>query len=378
MKTLQGTSHNILEPLIGKVSRRALSFGRHKTVLVAEKFHWSLRHKAFLTSSTSLPRLYGKMPYIGGISPESLSELRTGDIIKIYPNGNVVRVWEEGSLQNVIFVTDKCNCRCIMCPQPANSNLSSSFWKENKEILSMVSSKTNSICFSGGEPTLEMEQLKDLLVFCKKRLPNAHLAILTNGIALADFSKTKQLIEQRNKFLLFCISLNGDIDDVHDEIVGAEAAFGHVMRGLYNLARFRCRIELRFVIMRQNYERLPYYAEFVYRNLPFVSHIAFMGLEYTGEAAKNLESIRIDPVDYAGLLREAILQLHRREMNISIYNVPRCLLPRDIWEFSRDSISTWKKTYLDLCSSCEERVNCCGLFETSVHVSPNISPILGQ
>jgi len=166
---------------------------------------------------------------------------------------------------------------------------------------------------TGGEPTLEMEQLKDLLVLCKKRFRDAHLAILTNGISLADFDKVKQLVEQRNKFLLFCVSLDGDINDIHDEIVGKKGAFGQVMRGLYNLARFQCLVEIRFVIMKQNYKRLPYFAEFVYRNIPFVSHIAFMGLEYTGEAAKNLESIKIDPVEYADSLREAVLTLHRRE-----------------------------------------------------------------
>jgi len=127
--------------------------------------------------------------------------------------------------------------------------------------------------------------------------------------------------------------------------------------------------------MRQNYERLPYYAEFIYRNLTFVSHVAFMGLEYTGEAARNIENIEIDPVEYSTLLRKAILCLHRRGMNVSIYNIPRCLLSRDIWRFSRDSISTWKKTFLDICDSCEEKVNCCGLFKTSVYTSPHISPI---
>lgn len=376
MKTFWGTPNRIEEPLLGKVTKKAFTFGNQKTFFVSEELLWGIGHGAYVTSGRNIPRILRGKPSLTEISSESLMGLHEGDIIKIFPNGRISIVWEKGSRHNVIFVTDKCDCRCIMCPQPPDSNSPLSLWKENKEILSMLDDKTSSICFSGGEPTLEMEQLVDLLALCKRRFPNADLAILTNGVALSDFDKVKQLIEQRNKFLIFCVSLDGDTDDIHDEIVGVEGAFSQAMRGLYNLARFRCPIELRFVIMKQNFERLPYYAEFVYRNLPFVSHIAFMGLEYTGEAARNLELIKIDPVEFADSLREAVFHLHRREMNVSIYNVPKCLLPRDVWRFARDSISPWKKGYLDICATCEEKKNCCGVFETSTYTSQNLKPII--
>ena len=373
MKSFQGSAHNISEPLLGRVVRKHLLFDGDHTVVI-QKFRWGLGHKALLTTNNDLPKQYVKMPCVYGVSQESLSELHDGDVIKVYPDGNIVRLWEYGSDQNVIFVTDKCNCHCIMCPQPCDSCSTSSFLHENEEILNIISPETNSICFSGGEPTLEPKQLESLLAICKRRFSNACISILTNGIALSNFNIIKRIVEQGNK-LLFCVSLHGDVNDVHDKIMGVEGAFAQTMRGLYNLARFKCWIELRFVIMRQNYERLPYYAEFIYRNLTFVSHVAFMGLEYTGEAARNIENIEIDPVEYSILLRKAILCLHRRGMNVSIYNIPRCLLSRDIWRFSRDSISTWKKTFLDICDSCEEKVNCCGLFKTSVYISPHISPI---
>ena len=375
MKIFTGFPHNLAVPLLGKVSKKKVSFGKSPTFYVAVEAPWGIGHIGYLTSVKDLPVWFGRKPCLTDVPFDVLSELREGDIIKIFPDGKAYKVWEERSHQNVIFVTDRCDCRCIMCPQPPDPNAPPSRWQENRKILSMVNPKTSNICFTGGEPTLEFEQLVDLLAVCKKRFPSADLTILTNGKRFADFEKTKQLVEIGNKNVLFCVSLNGDTEDVHDQIVGVKGSFGQVIRGLYNLARFKQAIELRFVIMKQNFERLPYYAEFLYRNLPFVSHVAFMGLEYTGDAAKNLDIIRIDPTEYTNLLREAIIHLHRRQMNVSIFNVPKCLLPRDIWCFAKDSISSWKKSFLEECFSCQEKEQCCGIFATSIVLSKNIKPI---
>jgi len=113
-------------------------------------------------------------------------------------------------------------------------------------------------------------------------------------------------------------------------------------------------------------------AEYIYRNFPFVSHIAFMGLETTGLAWKNVEEIWIEPEVYADQLRSAILHLKQRDLCASIYNLPFCLLPRELWEFARDSISDWKKTYVDECAKCEVRESCPGVFSTSNRQSQHL------
>ena len=109
-----------------------------------------------------------------------------------------------------------------------------------------------------------------------------------------------------------------------------------------------------------NYRRLPKLPDFIYRNLPFVEFISLMGLEYTGYTIKNREAIWIDPMDYQAELAQAVLELRDWRMDVSIFNLPRCVLPEELWPFARKSISDWKNKYLDICQGCMERQECCG------------------
>jgi hypothetical protein len=59
------------------------------------------------------------------------------------------------------------------------------------------------------------------------------------------------------------------------------------VEGLYNLAKAKHSIEIRYVLNLATAPRIKPFVEFVYRNLPFVSHVAFMGLEPMGCAKRN-------------------------------------------------------------------------------------------
>lgn len=199
----------------------------------------------------------------------------------------------------------------------------------------------------------------------KEKFDGKDIILLTNGKRFSDFDFTKKFIEIGLKNIIPCISLHSDIDKIHDEIVGVKGSYKLTIKGIYNLAKFICPIEIRYVINKLNYSRLYYFAEFSYRNFPFVFHFAFMELEVTGNAVENYEQIWIDPYDYRDLLESAILELNRRNMNVSIYNIPHCLLNKKVWRFARKSISEWKNKYLDVCKDCELISECCGVFSTS-------------
>jgi len=146
--------------------------------------------------------------------------------------------------------------------------------------------------------------------------------------------------------------------------------------GLYNAAEHKLHVEVRVVLHKQTIRRLEQLAEFIYRNLPFVSHVALMGLENMGYVKRNWDLLWIDPVDYADVLERTVRHLFYRRLNVSIYNLQLCILPRSLWTFARQSISDYKNIYLDVCSKCGVRAQCGGLFKSSeTRHSPGIHPL---
>jgi hypothetical protein len=74
-----------------------------------------------------------------------------------------------------------------------------------------------------------------------------------------------------------------------------------------------------------------------------------MGMETTGLVFKNLKTLWVDPIEYMTELKIAVMYLPRRDINVSIYNLQLCILPQELWRFSKKSISDWKNIILDEC-----------------------------
>jgi len=270
------------------------------------------------------------------------------------------------SNDNSLFITAQCNNRCLMCSQPPlKRDDIGEFFEKNLKIIETAPLELNDIGITGGEPTLLVEELFILIEKIKERLLDAQIHILSNGRAFKNRNYTKQLADVGSKQLLLGIPLHSDYIHDHDYITQAEGSYNETMKGLYNLAEFGIDIELRIVINKINYTRLPQLSNFIYKNLPFVRYISFMGLEDTGYTIKNHSKVWIEPQQYQNQLEKAVLHLTTSGMNVSIFNLPHCCLPDSLHEFARKSVSDWKVKYLSCCNECIVKDNCCGLFATS-------------
>jgi His-Xaa-Ser system radical SAM maturase HxsC len=169
------------------------------------------------------------------------------------------------------------------------------------------------------------------------------------------------------------IPIYGSEPALHDYVVQSRGAFDATVRGILNLVRLGQRVELRVVVHKQTAPVLVEIAEFICRNLPFVEHVALMGLEMIGFARANMEDVWIDPVDYREELANATLLLDRHGVRVMVYNHQLCLIDRRIWPFSVKSISDWKNEYHPECARCAVRAECGGFFfsaqyRTSDHI----------
>ena len=219
---------------------------------------------------------------------------------------------------------------------------------------------------TGGEPTTTGDNFFQIIQACKNHLPKTNLHILSNGIVFEEMELARRLVSIDHSSLSLGIPLYGDSDKLHNTIVKNPNAFYKTIRGLYNFAKLRQHIEIRIVILKQNYSRLAKLAEFLYHNFPFVIHIAFMGIEMRASAKENYEKTWIAPQDFAEELKKAVKYLRRRDLRVSIYNLPLCLLPKELWQFSMKSISDWKNVYPNKCNDCVVKKYCAGFFESTL------------
>lgn len=298
-------------------------------------------------------------------SPQDARVVQPGDVIVVSPSTSVVRVlYRRGSNSNILFMTDRCNSQCLMCSQPPKNLDDSWHVEENLRLMDLLDLGEEQLGISGGEPTLYREGLLQILSKAKVLFPEKSLHLLSNGRLLCDKSWVSDLQQIDHPQLVWGIPLHADNARDHDNVVQVMGAFTETMQGIYNLARAGQRIEIRVVLSRLTTPRLPELAHFIFRNMPFVEHVALMGIESMGLAKKHYEDLWIDPVDYQEELSQTAHFLDIRGIKVSIYNLPLCTLRPSLILFYRQSISDWKNQFIDICHSCAGLSWCAGFFKS--------------
>ena len=367
MKQLIGKPVNFKQAIIGKIKHKStLTIRPRDIILVTEQIpRVSIGFQAVLANCDAGKNIDKyKFPLVYGI--ENIQKLKDDDVVLIEPNGSINILYEKSSKNNVLLITQGCNCSCIMCPQNISDSEKDYGWLDlNKKLISLIDRKTQYLGITGGEPTLKKEDLLEIISDCKKRLPHTSLALLTNGMLLDNFDYVKKLVSIKHPDLTFQIPLYSDTDTEHNRIIGANG-FYKTIKGIHNLALFKQKIEIRTVIHALTYKRLPNLAEFIYRNFPFANHVALMGLEVEGLAKNNIAKLWIDPHNYNDELEKAVVFLHRSFMNVSIYNHQLCILSKPMWPFAKKAISSWKNIYLQICDKCAVQQLCGGFFASSM------------
>jgi len=310
--------------------------------------------------------------------PDDQFFLGDGDVIRFNPQRLSLRtIYRKTSHSNSFLVTERCNNYCLMCSQPPKDIDDSYIVKQLLEAVPLISRSTNELTISGGEPTLLGDDLITLIRTIKNYLPVTGLHMLSNGRSFTDAKFAEKIAQIEHPDFMIGIPIYSDISNLHDYVVQADGAFDETIQGILNLKNFRQRVEVRVVIHKQTYERLPQLAEFLARNLLFVDQVALMGLEMTGFTRPNIEELWIDPLEYQPQLVEAVEILQRYRMKVSVYNHQLCVLDKKLWHVNVKSISDWKNEYMPECDPCTKRTECGGFFSSAkLRYSKNIVPFM--
>ncbi len=307
-----------------------------------------------------------------------------GDIISISVKGRIHRHYRTASHNNAFLVTEVCNNLCIMCPQPPKPARIADPFQLEASVAATIDLLDDdhlpeTLCITGGEPTMLNEGLIRIVGKIAQRSPLTLIHLLTNGRFFYYESYVAHLAAAARGNLLVGIPLFAHVSDIHDYIVQSSGAFDQTLTGLLNCYKQGISIELRIVLHQKTIEYLPDLAEFIAKNLFFVKHVALMGMENMGYAKLNWSALSIDPWDYKDTLSAAVDTLQLYGIEARIFNLPLCVVNSDVHDICAKSISDFKNTYPPVCAQCIKHDDCGGFFDSATDkffLTQHITPFL--
>jgi His-Xaa-Ser system radical SAM maturase HxsC len=309
------------------------------------------------------------------IDMNTARNIKLADVIEIKKNGRIEIHYGNDRNDNSLFITANCNCNCLSCPQIVTKRDDYEYlYLKNLQIIGNLDDTCKVIGLTGGEPLLAGDYLFSTLTAINEKLPNTVVQILTNGILLGSKPYFKRIAPFINNKYVFEIPIYSDFPDDHDLFLNHKGGFYQSIDGMYSLAMTKCAIEVRILLSSITIKRLKQLSVFIFKNLPFVNHVALMGIEVIGNAVHNWSRLRIDLKKHSNILEESIDYLSRWNIPVSLYNIPLCNLSPELHKYAADSISVWKKHFQEECNFCTLKEKCGGLFSTSRFSIYEINP----
>lgn len=336
----------------------AKSLEAHLDLVSEGSPHWYFHNSQF----TAFPEEYDIS--IDAVSIQKLSQMHDYDVLEIFENGTAIRQYDSTADDAVLFVTERCNSNCIMCPMPEGSRRRGKPAEIDRLILlaKQIPKSVPHITITGGEPFMAGKELFGLLDFCQSKFDYTEFLILSNARALAIQEYALLLRATIPSNSIIGVPLHGASAKTHDYITRSPGSFQQTITGLLNIQSLNIRTELRIVVSRLNYKEMAALAELIVKLFPHVDHVCLMAMEMTGEARKNADLIWIPYRRVLESCTDAIKILVGCGINVRLYNFPLCTVDPSFWTICRKSISPEKIRYSRSCDECTVKDACGGVF----------------
>ena len=364
--------------LIGSAFLASIDIGGKRTdkencALIVQDYKVIPGYKAYIIVSRELDEYAANL---SSYCPDSsilyavndMEELHDYDVIEVNQNGRAQVVYRDLSGDNVLFITNKCNSNCIMCPDSDTARKKELPTRTDYilKLIDLIPEDTHHLTITGGEPTLLKWDLLKILSECKEKFHHTDFLMLSNGRTLCVKEYRDAFLESVPLRFQLAVPLYGDSSYTHDAITRSPGGFVQTISALKYLQNY-INVEIRIVIMRQTYSELPKIADYIVKNLPNIKKVSLMGIELLGNAALRRNELWIDYTETVTYLENSINTLISSGIEAQIYNYPLCNLPRNLWGLAVRSITDYKVRYKDECSKCSMKDICGGFFFSTLH-----------
>jgi len=259
---------------------------------------------------------------------------------------------------HIVFVTPVCNNRCLMCCAPVDAAKMREHPPFEEYTKKEIDELTNvrEVYLTGGEPTTSPHIFR-VIRYIKSRHPGAVVNMVTNGrmFSYMNFAKRMSTLGI-NKIVT---EIHGPSADLHDRITRADGSFAQTVAGIKNLVSLNQNVELRTIVHRMNYERLPEIASFIAKNLKGVNCVVIFPFNIVSHAVKNLEKLDVTYSEIVPYCCRAAELLESSGFTAELFHTPFCVVDRKYWKFIRGvTAEAYKISLLDECGKCTKKGEC--------------------
>ncbi|WP_255478521.1 His-Xaa-Ser system radical SAM maturase HxsC [Erythrobacter sp. THAF29] len=284
-----------------------------------------------------------------------------GDVVLAEPSvGRVERLIRSGSDHNTLLVTEQCDQLCTMCSQPPKKSHTDRFDFFIEACL--LADPNITIGISGGEPTLHMDRLLDMIETVTTKRPDLNFHILSNAQHFERYH-VERLRQKLYRSVVWGIPLYSSDPATHDAIVGKPGAYERLLESFCHLFAGAARIELRTVLLSTNAPGLDRLAHFVTMNLPQIEQWSIMDLENAGFARTRFAELRFPLSEQFEEIASAFDRAILHGVPVKLFNAPLCHVPENYRHLAVASISDWKQRFAEACNACSVKNSCSGFFE---------------
>lgn len=281
-----------------------------------------------------------------------------------FNEGGCYIYYDSTSVDNALFITNKCNSNCIMCPISDKMRKNSNITPIDilLKICGQIPNDANHITITGGEPFLLKKNIFQLFSYLKGYLNSVEYLLLTNGRAFSDKEYFKLFCESAPDNLIIGIPIHGYDIITHDFITRTKDSFVQTIKGIKNLLSRHIRVEIRIVVSKLNIHFIDKIVNLIINELKGVYTVKFLGLEMLGNARHNIDQVWLDYQSSFQYMKEPIKNLIINGFNVGIYNYPLCCVDKEYWSICEKSITDYKVSFLDECNKCKKQDACGGMF----------------
>ncbi len=214
---------------------------------------------------------------------------------------------------------------------------------------------------TGGEPTIHPRFI-DIITKIRSDFPTNRMAISSNGRRFFYPSFVNEV--SKIDYMIWQIAVHGWNSDIHDAVTRAPGSFEQTTKGIDNLLQRKNpthEIEVRIIVLKQNYRHLSRICEFVYNRFPSINRIVIIYQEIEGVCEDNFKLVNITHEEARGSVESAAKKWGKIFNDFRLYHFPLCTLSPEFWKYIWRTLRPEEVFHPPLCEECLCKEYCLGI-----------------